>query len=162
MVILRLTEKLLGQVGPPTPTVTASTTLLGDWTGTLLIIGRRQFILLISEFSRLPVLMPVRDRKHLARRFPDALAPVLRLLGVPEDAVAREVEASREVVIARTNSRSLLGTLTDFSFLLSHYLRGKAEADLVEAALWLSRTPVGPLGYEHPAEVALRLLGADS
>ena len=160
MVILRLTEKLLREVGSPTPTVTTSTTLLGDWTGALLIIGRRQFILLISEHSRLPVLMPVRDRKHLARRFPAALAPVLRLLSVPEDAVEREIEASREGVIARTNSRSLLGTLTDFSFLLSHYLRGTGEVDLVEAALWLSRTPVGPLGHQRPYDVARRLLGA--
>ena len=95
-------------------------------------------MLLISEHSRLPVLMAGRDLKHLAENFPDALAPVLWGLGIDAAAIQREVVATRDAVIAKTNSRSLLGTLNDFSFLLKWQLQGRQDVDLVEEALRLS------------------------
>ena len=39
----------------------ASTTRLGDWYGNILRIGRRQQLLFISERSRLPVVIPIRE-----------------------------------------------------------------------------------------------------
>lgn len=64
----------------------------------------------------------------------------------PSPEADREVEATREAVIAKTDSRSLLGTLNDFSFLLIWQLQDEPAADLVEAAIKLSRTPVRALG----------------
>jgi len=61
-------------------------------------------------------------------------------------------------VIATTDSRSLLGTLTDFSFMLKAFFGERPDADLLEAALWLARTPVGPLDYETPERVTRLLL----
>lgn len=68
----------------------------------------------------------------------------------------------REAVIAVTNDRSILGTMNDFSHMLKWRLECEPDADLVEAALWLSATPVGPLGHDRPCDVALRLLEAGS
>jgi hypothetical protein len=79
-------------------------------------------------------------------------------LRVPAPAIEREIEAMRDCVIAVTNNRSVLGTLNDFSHLLKWRLDEGPDADLVDDALWLSRTPVGPLGYDAPDEVTLRLL----
>ncbi len=146
MVALRCTKKLLARIGPPSLVSEPTTTLLGDWYAQPLAIGHQRLVLLISEHSRLPVIMPGRDLKHLATNFPDALARVLLALDIDASAVAREVRETRAAVIAATNNRSLLGTLTDFSFMLKWWGRDEPEADLVEAALRLSRTPVAPLG----------------
>jgi hypothetical protein len=159
VVILRLTRKLLSRVGPLTAVSTPSTTILGDWFAQPVFVGHNRYVLLVSEHSRLPVIMPGRDLRNLARNFPGALAEVLQALGVPGPVMEREVEASSEAVIAVTNSRSHLGTLNDFSQTLRYRLSDEPDADLVEVALWLSRTPVGPLGYDAPDRVTRRLLG---
>lgn len=162
MVILRLTRKLLSRVGPPTAVTKPSTTVLGDWFAQPVSVGHKRYVLLVSEHSRLPVLMPARDVKNLARNFPEALAQVLHALGVPSAVAEREVEATREAVVAVTNSRSVLGTLNDFSHALSYHLWDKPDANLVEIALLLSRTPVSPLGFDAPDRVTRRLLGLDA
>jgi len=162
VITLRLTHKLLSRVGPPTTVSTPSTTILGDWFAHLVFVGHQRYVLLVSEHSRLPVIMPGRDLKNLARNFPGALAEVFQALGVPGAVMEREVEASAEAVIAVTNSRSHLGTLNDFSLALRYHLWDEPDAELVEVALWLSRTPVGPLGYDAPDRVTRRLLGLDA
>ena len=145
MVAIRCTKKLLARVGSPQEVTRAATTILGDWYASPLNIGHQRLVLLISEHSRLPVLMAGRDLKHLARNFPDALAAVLWGLGIDAAAIQREVEATREAVIATTNSRSHLGTLNDFSFMLRWQLPDRPDLDLLQAALELSHTPVRPL-----------------
>lgn len=158
MVVLRCTRKLLARIGEPVIDPPASTTQLGDWHAAPLAIGHRRFVLLISEHSRLAVLMPGRDVKHLTRNFPAALESVLSRLGIDQAAVEREDAASQEGIIATTNSRSLLGTINDFSSMLRYRLHDEQEADLVELALWLSHTPVGPLGPGWPDEITRQLL----
>lgn len=146
MVAIRCTQKLLARIGPPSPATEPSTTVLGDWYACPLSIGHQRLILLISEHSRLPVLMHARDVKHLAVNFPDHLALVLFCLGIDAAAVNREVAATREAVIAKTESRSLLGTLNDFTHMLRWQLPDDPGFDLLQEALKLSHTPVRPLG----------------
>ena len=72
MVVLRCTQKLLGrlkQVGDM-PSVESSTRL-GDWYGNILRIGRRQYLLFISQRSRLPIVIPIGDAKRLHTVFPE-------------------------------------------------------------------------------------------
>jgi hypothetical protein len=159
MVALRCTKKLLARVGPPQEVSEPSTSVLGDWYACPLAIGHQRFVLLISEHSRLPVLMAGRDLKHLADNFPDALAAVLWGLGLPAAVIQREVEATRQAVIATTDSRSHLGTLNDFSFMLRWQLQDEPGIDLVSEALQLSATPVRPLGRGgFPDKVTRQLL----
>ena len=158
MLVLRCTRRLLERVGPPAAVTAPSTTVLGDWYALPLAVGRRRLILLASERSRLPVVMPGRDAKHLARNLPPALGDVLVRLGVPAPTVQAELDAMHEHVIAVTDSRSVLGSLNDFAHLLTHWVNREPDIDLVEVSLRLSETPVGPLGYESPGDVTLRLL----
>jgi hypothetical protein len=142
MVAIHCTKKLLARIGAPAADEVESTTRLGDWHAKPVAIGHQRLILLISERSRLPVLMWARDVKHLARNFPDALAAVLWGLGAPAAMINHEVEATRDAVIARTNDRSLLGTLNDFAFMLQWQFPDNSGLDLVAAALALAHTPV--------------------
>ena len=64
MLVLRCTQKLLvglKQVGDLPPV--ESTTRLGDWYGNILQVDRRQHLIFISERSRLPVVIPIREAK---------------------------------------------------------------------------------------------------
>jgi len=108
------------------------------------------------------VLMPGRDVKHLAARFPHALARVLEGLSVPAAVISRELAEAGEIVIARTASRSVLGTLNDFSQMLKWQLHDNPDPDLTVEAVRLSETPVGPLGQGWPDEVTFRLLGCEA
>ena len=162
VVVLRLTRRLLDRVGPPTPNPPVSTTVLGDWFGHLVYFGHQRYVLLVSEHSRLPLLLPGRDLKNLTHNFPEALTQVLGALGIPKETIAREVDAVREAVIAATNNRSLLGTLNDFAHMLGYWLFDEPDADLVDVALRLARTPVRPLAGTFPDRVTRRLLGGES
>lgn len=94
MVVLRCTQKLLARLKQadnlPAVESVESTTRLGDWYGNLLQLGRRQHLLFISERSRLPVVIPIREGKRLAEVFPDAVCEVLDRVGVAAEDIADE------------------------------------------------------------------------
>ena len=158
MIAIRCTKKLLERIGAPSPVTAPTTAILGDWYARPVAAGHQRLILLISEHSRLPVVMPARDVKRLAANFPDALAAVLWGLGLSAAVIQGELEAASEAVIAKTDSRSHLGTLIDFSYLLAGYAKNATGLDLVDLALWLSNAPVAPLGMSSPDRVTRDLL----
>lgn len=158
MVVVRCTQKLLRRLPAPSFIEAPSTTALGDWCGNLIGIGHLRVALFISERSRLPVVFPARDMANLGRHLAEAVGQVLRALGVRADRIRLELEAMAEVHIARTNSRSLLASLNDFTDALKWRLGQEPSTDLLTVALELSETPVGPLGYRGPDEVTRELL----
>jgi hypothetical protein len=158
MIAIRCTKKLLERIGAPSPVTAPTTAILGDWYARPVAVSHQRLILLISEHSRLPVVMPARDVRHLATNFPEALSLVLLGLALPPSVVEREVAETREAVIAQTNNRSLLGTLNDFSYLLAGYMENAPELGLVDLALLVSRAPVAPLGMNSPDMVTRDLL----
>jgi hypothetical protein len=107
VLVIRCTRKLLDKAGPPVADPPPSTTLLGDWYAKPFGIAERRYVVLASAATRIAVLMPGRDLRNLARSFPAALAVQLDRLGVPPAAAERELEASREAVLAVTADRSM-------------------------------------------------------
>ena len=133
MVVLRCTQKLLvrlKQTGD-LPAV-ESTTRLGNWYGNILRLGRRQHLLFISERSRLPVVIPVREGKRLASVFPDAVCEVLGHVGVAAADIAEERARMSEIAFGRTRNRSLLGTLNDFVFMAQSVDARRSEPESPE------------------------------
>ena len=101
MVVLRCTQKLLVRLKQADNLATVeSTTRLGDWYGNILQLGRRQHLLFISERSRLPVVIPIREGKRLASVFPDTVCEVLSNVGVAASDIADE--RSRRLRVARS------------------------------------------------------------
>jgi hypothetical protein len=86
--------------------------------------------------------MAGRDLKHLTDNLLDALAAVLWGLGISAAVIRRELEVTRGAVIAKSNSRSHLGTLNDFANLLGWQLQDQSDPDLVQAAGELVHTPM--------------------
>ena len=160
MVVIRCTQKLLRRLpGSDWEPSRRSSTVLGDWCGNLLFLGPRRILIFISQHSRLPVLLPARDLARLPAVFPLAVSDVLRGVGVPTPHITRELEAMSEARFAPTNSRSLLGSLNDFTLHIRWWFATRRERPLLEMALELSETPVSPLRYEHPSAVTRHLFG---
>ncbi|MGB2713043.1 MAG: hypothetical protein WBC51_02615 [Vicinamibacterales bacterium] len=155
MVVLRCTQKLLvrlKQVGD-LPSV-ESTTRLGDWYGNMLQIARRQYLLLISERSRLPVVLPIGEAKRLGAVFPDAVCERLSIVGVAAADIADERMRMSELAFGRTRNRSLLGTLNDFASMAQSVDARRTEPESPEELMrFLSQTPILPLDGASPIEL---------
>ena len=152
MLVLRCTQKLLVRLkqAGDLPAV-ESTTRLGDWYGNILRIGRRQHLLFISERSRLPVVLPIRDAKLLATAFPDAVCERLAIVGVAAADIADERGRMSEIAFGRTRNRSLLGTLNDFAFMAQQGNVNRVEPESPDELMrFLSQTPILPLDGASP------------
>jgi hypothetical protein len=114
---VRATRKLLDRLGPATPGAEqASTTLLGDWYGTVWF-WRPQVALLVSEVTLLPVLMPLAPAGTLLERLGPEVAAVLAVHGAPAEFIDAEVREMDPVRLARTASRSVVGIMNEFAHL---------------------------------------------
>ena len=165
MYTLRCTRALLRRLGrvtsPGDDPAAAATTTLGDWYANPLNLGPHRLILCTNERSLLSVVVPAKDLPGLPQRLAGSVAVLLRRIGVPPSAVAREVREMQWVRFDRTLSRSVLGSMNDFAFTADAFFR-RPESDVyLEDLDWrLSETPCGPLGYAQPLERARELLGA--
>src|SRR5678815_444897 len=102
MLTLRCTKKLLSRaissrlpVGPM-----EATTILGDWHATL-IFARPQIVLCVNDRSRLPVFVPARGMVEFPERLRASVGVLLRRIGVPGPAIAREIHEMRTMVLAK-------------------------------------------------------------
>jgi len=143
------TRKFLERVGAPARAEAADpTTVLGDWYATVLV-WNRQVGLFVNESTLLPVLLPFAPAATVVVRFQTALATVLRRHGIGEAFIEAECEAMADHRLATTRNRSVVGMMTEFSFLASAYAESEDAVDLVDLSLWLARTPCGALYSRH-------------
>ena len=159
MVVLRCTRQLLLRLKEFDAAPSARSTMrLGDWYGTLIRMGNRHVLLFISERSRLPVLIPVRQADRLRLAFPDAVAAMLVAVGVPEDAIERESSMMSEIEFGPTRSRSLVGSLTDFSFMTRVRFMTARDEPVERIARELADTPlIRPFDGARPSAVTRQL-----
>jgi hypothetical protein len=161
MYALRCTQRLLrklGSRGSPDDE-TPSTTALGDWFIREYNLGHHRLLLCTSSASLLTVIIPARNLPDVATRLAAAVHELLFALGASLDQINREIGEMRSARIARTNSRSVLGSMNDMAYLADGYLEGGSIPDhLVVAELKMAQAPCGPLNYRAPGDVALGLL----
>ena len=131
--------------------------MLGDWYVTLLFARPQRLLLFVSESIRLPIVLPARELATMADRFRVALIEVLRALDIDGPFIARELGTMDDVIFARTSSRSVLGTINDFSFQVQWILHDHPTLTLHALSLELADTPIGPLD-DYPAQATRRLL----
>ena len=112
----------------------------------------------MNERSLLPVLVAASPARSLVTRFQAAAADMLLRLGVPPAGVEAELREMAEVRVGKTMSRQVLGSMTDFSYLMDAYRND--PMDLEDIAMRLADAPCNPLGMKRPADVAVEVLGA--
>lgn len=140
MLTVRATKKLLRLTGTPTAT-DDGTTLLGPWYATVMF-WKPRIVLLVNEPTLLPVLLPLAPARTLTTRIADQIATVLTGHNAPGSIIDQERLHMQACRLGTTANRSVVGVMTEFASLAEAY---QNPADLVELAIWLSRTPCGPL-----------------
>jgi hypothetical protein len=161
MVVLRCTRRLLARLKRGDHlSDDGSTTRLGDWYGNVLQLGHHQYLMFVSEQTRLPVIIPIREARHLATAFPDTVCAVLGAVGVPAADVAEERARMSKIAFGRTRNRSLLGTMTDYAIMARHVDVRRAEPETPEELMqFLARTPILPLNGDRPIDLTLAAFG---
>ncbi|MEV0561553.1 hypothetical protein [Dactylosporangium sp. NPDC050588] len=143
--IVRATKKLRDRIGPPDLHVgERSTTALGEWYATR-FAWRPDVLLLVNEMTLLPILLPLAPAATALSRAANRIAAIMAAYGADNELVAAEVEHMSNRRIAPTANRSVVGIMTEFTFLAEHG-RGR-ELDDLEA--WLAATPCSPLYRTH-------------
>ena len=125
--------------------VVAPTNVLGDWYANLFNHGRERFVILASERTLLPLIMPARN-SDFPGKVGEYLAEVLKEFGVPASKIEAEVSAMDSFRIGRTQSRSVIGVLTEYAFAATYHM---PEESAFLTSLKLSGTPlIGPFKGE--------------
>ena len=159
---LRMTMKLHGHLRVPaisTDVIEPATTRLGDWYANLLVHHRRKVVLFASELTLLPVLIAAPAIATLIPRFGDALAKLLVAIGVDEPDARAELGEMESVSFARTANRRVLGSMSDFAWLLDG---APADETLFNAAIRLADAPCSPIGWATPRSATVALFASKS
>lgn len=143
MVILRPTRRLWPLLPVAGAVPAPSDTALGDWYVNRLVIDRRPLLILVSSTSLLPILLPARETRTLPRRLEALVRTRLAHAGVPEALIVAETRAMREVAVAPTVDRSVVGIMVDFAKAVPFYLEPGLwdESMLPAVAARLAETP---------------------
>ena len=161
MYALRCTQRLLRKlrVEASADDEAPSTTALGDWFVREYNVGHHRLLLCTSSASLLTVVIPARNLPEMGIRLAAGVRELLAALGAPLSQIDSEMAAMGSARIARTNSRSVLGSMNDMAYMADAYLEGAVmPAGLLAAELKMAEAPCGPLGYRSPDDVALGLL----
>lgn len=157
---MRGTKKLRDRVhGPRAGESDVSTTLLGDWFATALF-WRPQVALLVNQRTFLPVFFELAPAATLLTRAPAAIEAVLGLHGVDRAFVAAERDEMRDVRIAPTNDRSVVGVMNEFAFHGEFHWKDGLH-DFGALSLRMAQLPLGPLRHRtgFPDRELLSLVG---
>ncbi|MEO8959648.1 MAG: hypothetical protein ABI304_11940 [Rudaea sp.] len=136
MTILCCTGKLLKAmktkpVADPAPV----TNRLGEWTANLIRVGRIQLVLAVSEPTRFGVVIDAAPYATIPFRISHNLFKALLFVGVPADLAAAEAHSMETPQIAASNSRSVLGTLNQFGYMVEcdvHYQHAHSAVELTQ------------------------------
>ena len=162
MIVLRCTRKLLRLLdGAPADCIPETTAALGSWYANVVETVAGDIIVFANERSLLSVAIPIQMVDRLFAEFPARVYNLLRMIGVPTDVALRECAELETVLLARTESRSVLGSLNEITLhyqLVAERDSGRGTLSLSAVERRLSRYLHGPLNYVHPADVAAQIL----
>jgi hypothetical protein len=160
MYTLHCTAKLRERLKRPlSDAMHLPSTALGDWYATVLF-WKPQLAQLVNERTLLPVLLPLAPAANLPERGAPAVAQLLRMHGIGQDFVEREVAAMDEIRIAKTSNRSVVGTMNEFEFQAEVYRDHSGITDLLELAMRLAEMPYGAIKGNSPARLLREVAAA--
>lgn len=153
MAIVRCTAKLLKELGTNQLTETSQSPSLWDWHANLLRIERKKWVLFTNDQTLYSFFV-----RFVKRPLPPDFVEMFRLglfkslMGeaLTELLVENALRDHRNVVIARTKSRGVLGSMNDLAFQLKcliEIMGGLARADLSEVNREMNRIPMRAINY---------------
>jgi len=145
MPAFRCTQKLLAQLGVRHPPDIEDEG--DDWHANLIWIERKKLVLFCSTSTLFCCVTPPVSKSEiqgLNRLFLLALHHTLQHEGFPDDDIVHCCSLYQSMSIAKTNDRSILGTMTDYTFHLKYWVDrygGLAWCDLGRVMRHLNEMP---------------------
>jgi len=151
MAILRCTKKLLTELKTKSSEGTISSDEIGCWHANLLRVDRRKCILFTHDATLFSFFVPGLKKPHfqnIREVFGQNLFKNLLRENFPQNQIEIVLDEHREIIIAKTNNRSVLGSMTDLAFQLKYQIAamgGLVNVDLAELNHELNRIPMSAI-----------------
>jgi hypothetical protein len=136
---------------------------LGSWFANLLYLDRRKCILITNSrtlYSFCVLDVKKTDLTDLGEFFAQHLLDSLRSEGAPTSFLSKVESSLDEVVVARTNSRSVLGSMNDLVIQIKvrvGYEGGVSACDVDMLNRSLNRIPMSAIGNSYAIDKMLEL-----
>jgi len=154
MGIIRCTAKLLTELKTKPTNGSSQSPAWCDWHANLLWVDRKKCVLFTNNQTLYSFFLPLMKKPILENFevvFRLGLFKSLMTEGFAEPQVEYVLREHQHIVIARTNSRSILGSMNDLAFQIKSMIYatgGLANADLSEINRQLNRIPMGAINYK--------------
>jgi len=151
--IIRCTAKLLEEIGSRQLTEPGQSPSLWDWHANLLRIERKKLVLFTNDQTLYSFFVRFVKRPLLSDFIEVFRLGLFRNLmgdGFTEQQIEYALRDYRNVMISKTNSRSVLGSMNDLAFQLKCLIEamgGLDRADLSEVSRRLNRIPMSAIKY---------------
>ncbi len=164
MGIIRCTAKLLTQLKTKPTNGPSQSSNWCDWHANLLWVDRKKCVLFTNNQSLYSFFLPS-IKKSILENFEEVfrlgLFKSLMAEGFAEPQVEYVLRQHQHILIAKTNSRSILGSMNDLAFQIKSMIYaagGLANADLPEINRQLNRIPMSAIKYKVSIDELKRLL----
>jgi len=161
MTYMRCTQKVLKEMGIKSKSleeITGSDSVLGDWYVNLLRFHRRKCLLFTNEetlYSFLVYGVLKKDILNLNSVFVSNLIFNLQYEGIPAELAQKVAHDYSDARIAKTRSKSVLGTMVDIAKMLDFILEDEPieqNSTLMHINYRINRTPFSVLKYNYPID----------
>ncbi|MBE9918423.1 hypothetical protein G8C92_30985 [Paenibacillus donghaensis] len=153
MLVLRLTQSLLKDM-KAAAIEDCESSLLFSWHANMYQLNNRKHIIFMNDLSRLSVIVDgVRSSQleKMKEKFKTTLSEYLRNEGVSQSLIKQYFLEGSEVVISKTNSRSVLGTMKEVIWYTQD--THLEYADHIGRMKWLNKLIYKPIDYKEPRDV---------
>jgi hypothetical protein len=154
MANIRCTNKLLNELGAKPTSVPDQLPSLFDWHANLLWLNGKKYVLFTNDQTLFTFLMRWKKTSrsiNFLERFRLNLFRSLKNEGLAEAQVEYVLSEYTQVTITKTNSRSVLGSMSDLAFQVKSLIYINEEltdAKLSEISRQVNRTPMGAIKYK--------------
>ena len=151
MAVLRCTKKLLTELKTKTSEGTIFSNEVGSWHANLLRVEGRKCILFTNDatlYSFLVSGLKKTQFENFIEVFGQNLFKNLLWENFPQNQIEIVLDEHREIIIAKTNNRSVLGSMNDLAFQLKYRIGamgGLVNVDLAELNHELNRIPMSAI-----------------
>jgi len=160
--VLHCTQKLLKDIGITKRSlaeISTNNTILGNWYANLLTISRCKTVLFTNEktfTSFIGIGIKKSKPQTLEEAFLNGLESLLFLQGVDDDVIDTIMSEYTEIQFAKTNSRSVLGTMNEQAFVYDMLINeggGLKMCDMMGITQHINHMLMRAPDYIYPDEV---------
>jgi hypothetical protein len=151
MVILSCTKKLLIELKTKPLEKPAFSNDVGSWHANLIRVDRRKCVLFTNDATLYSFLVPGLKKpqfENFREVFGQNLFKNLRWENIPQDQIEIVLDEHRDIIIAKTYNRSVLGSMNDLTYHLKYRISafgGLANVDLADLNHELNRIPMSAI-----------------